>query len=663
MEKKLITINNVGFDAYFMNTVIAGTGAAGFNAADSLYDEGVTDIAMITEGVKLGTSRNTGSDKQTFYKLTLAGGAADSVAEMAKTYFGGGSMHGDIALVEAALSARNFNKLVNCGVPFPHNKYGEYVGYKTDHDPRMRATSTGPYTSRYMTERLEASAVRKKIKIFDGYLIIDVLTDPGRARATGLAALDLNNLNADNFGLTFFLCENIIYALGGPGDIYSSSVYPHSQTGGTGVALRAGAKGINLTESQYGLASVKFRWNLSGTYQQVIPRYVSTDKDMGGEREFLGDFFTDAGSLLAATFLKGYEWPFDPRKLKDQGSSNVDALVYNETNVKNRRVFLDFTRNPSCALNSGSEFDFSLLKGAAGEYLKNSGALFGTPIERLRKMNPAAIELYASNGIDISREYLECAVCAQHNNGGLMGNIWWESNLKHFFPAGEINGTFGVYRPGGSALNSTQTGSLRAAQFIAKNYGGGTGASGLSSAEKKADEIFGRIKALTGGGGVPFGADEIKKLKDEIKRNMSANGAHIRSLKSAADGADFCLKKLAELESGFGVSSPDLLPEFFKIKNILYTQLAYLKSIEKYISDGGKSRGSYLVAPSGAENGGPGEIAIDTENSSRALVTELKPDNSVECYWESVRPIPEEDDWFENIWRDYRNGVVFARCE
>ncbi|HRU59580.1 MAG TPA: oxidoreductase, partial [Clostridia bacterium] len=141
MKKSTITINKVEYDLISVNTVIVGTGAAGFNAADSLYDLGQKDICIVTEGIKMGTSRNTGSDKQTYYKLTLSGDGDDSVHEMAKTLFDGGSMHGDIALTEAALSAKGFYKLASIGVPFPHNKYGEYVGYKTDHDPRQRATS------------------------------------------------------------------------------------------------------------------------------------------------------------------------------------------------------------------------------------------------------------------------------------------------------------------------------------------------------------------------------------------------------------------------------------------------------------------------------------------------------------------------------------------
>ena len=61
---------------------------------------------------------------------------------MADTLFAGRCVDGDIALCEAALSTQCFLKLVELGVPFPRNRYGEYIGYKTDHDPRRRATFT-----------------------------------------------------------------------------------------------------------------------------------------------------------------------------------------------------------------------------------------------------------------------------------------------------------------------------------------------------------------------------------------------------------------------------------------------------------------------------------------------------------------------------------------
>ena len=68
MEIKKTLIQEMEF-----HTVVVGTGAAGLNAASRLKQYGVNDIAIIAEQVNAGTSRNTGSDKQTYYKLSLAG--------------------------------------------------------------------------------------------------------------------------------------------------------------------------------------------------------------------------------------------------------------------------------------------------------------------------------------------------------------------------------------------------------------------------------------------------------------------------------------------------------------------------------------------------------------------------------------------------------------
>ena len=87
------------------DAVVIGTGAAGYNAAIRLTEAGV-NTAIVTEGVNCGTSRNTGSDKQTYYKLGLSGDSPDSVRKMARDLFNGGCVDGDNALCEAALSAR-----------------------------------------------------------------------------------------------------------------------------------------------------------------------------------------------------------------------------------------------------------------------------------------------------------------------------------------------------------------------------------------------------------------------------------------------------------------------------------------------------------------------------------------------------------------------------
>ncbi len=661
MRREQIRWDGMQLEVCSLNTVVVGTGAAGFNAADRLYSLGQKDIAIITEGLNKGTSRNTGSDKQTYYKLTLAGEVADSVYEMAKTLYDGGCMDGDIALVEAALSAQSFYHLVDIGVHFPHNSFGEFVGYKTDHDPRQRATSIGPLTSKCMTEKLEEQIKVKGITIFDGYQVIGLLTDSQKNKAIGLITLNLNEPEVEKKRYVLFNCTNIIYATGGPAGIYATSSYPKSQIGATGLAFEAGAWGKNLTESQYGIASIQFRWNLSGTYQQVLPRYVSTEQDGRDERELLEDYFKAPGTMLDAIFLKGYQWPFDPKKIHGFGSSLIDIIVYNETVINGRRVWLDFMHNPNWGSKSG-ELDFALLGKESYQYLKNSNALFGTPIERLARMNQPAIDLYKEHNIDITKEYLEIAVCAQHNNGGLYGNYWWESNLEHFFPVGEVNGSHGVYRPGGSALNSGQVGSTRAAQFITARYQDSPQKTHvfLQTTERQIKEKIVLGQQFLGNA---RNKTNVMNIRREIGERMTRRGAHIRSLESVCEGAEEAKKQLSELTKQTQLSSPEELGHAFQNYDLLITQFVYLSAIKDYIEKGGRSRGSYLIKdPKGTlpVNNISDEFrfALDEGSLNQKIQKVYYRDGICEFKWDNVKPIPRENSWFENVWNDYMQDNI-----
>ena len=226
----------------------------------------------------MGTSRNTGSDKQTYYKLSLCADAQDRrLPAGGKTSLPGAASTGTRPWRRRRARVRSFYEAGKPGgCPFPTNRYGEYVGYKTDHDPRQRATSCGPLTSKVMTEKLEASVRQKGIPLLDGFQAVRLLVEEGRV--AGLVALDKSRLSQEDWGLAVFLCGQVVLATGGPAIAYGRTVYPPSQTGSTGLALEAGGPpGCNLQEWQYGLASVQFRWNVSGTYQQVLPRYISVD--------------------------------------------------------------------------------------------------------------------------------------------------------------------------------------------------------------------------------------------------------------------------------------------------------------------------------------------------------------------------------------------------
>ena len=112
---------------------------------------------------------------------------------------------------------------------------------------------------------------------------------------------------------------------------------------------------------------------------QVLPAFISTDQEGKDEREFLLDYFKELPDLLSMVFLKGYQWPFDVNKIFG-GSSVIDLLVYQETVVKGRRVFLDYRINPG-KLGEKEELPYGALIPEARDYLKQAGACFGTPIE------------------------------------------------------------------------------------------------------------------------------------------------------------------------------------------------------------------------------------------------------------------------------------------
>ncbi|MDR0584741.1 MAG: FAD-binding protein [Treponema sp.] len=658
---KTITVNGHSIRFFQFTTVIAGSGAAGLNAALQLHRLGHTDIAIVTEGLKTGTSLNTGSDKQTYYRLTLSGAEQDNIRRMAHSLFDGGSTDGDLALCEAALSARCFFNLVELGVPFPHNRYGEYIGYKTDHDPCMRGSSAGPHTSKFMTEALLGEVRRRAIQIYDTCQVIEVLTAPdGEGRkAAGILALDLSDIENPGGRYMLFSASNIVYAVGGEAGLYKTSVYPAAQTGGMGPALRSGIKAKNLTESQYGIASIKFRWNLSGTYQQVIPRYVSTGINGNNPVEFLDEYFSSKTKMLEAIFLKGYQWPFDPEKLENEGSSLIDLLVYNETAIKKRRVFLDFTRNPSCCDTQGG-MDFSLIGDLAREYLENSGALRASPIERLAKMNPLAIDLYSSRHIDLRKEPLEIAVCAQHNNGGLSGNCWWESSVRHFFPVGEVNGSHGVYRPGGSALNAGQVGSLRASQYIAAHYNqlppGQEDICRLAMGQIEEAVSLG-AQWLAGRGKI-VDPDEIRARLGE---RMSRRGAHIRSLEGAESARAEAGADLKDILNGRAAGGQ--LAKMYRARDLLVSQIVYLSAIADYIKKGGQSRGGYLIqTPDGKPPSGrlSGDFSFlpDTGEFKKLIQEITYTGEGCRIEWRDIRPIPDVEQWFETVWNDYRAGKV-----
>lgn len=646
---------------YAFDTLVIGSGAAGLNCAEMLHLRGEKSLAIVTDHLGAGTSANSGSDKQTYYKLGIFGDTLDSPMDMARALFQGGMCHGDIAYIEALGSAPAFFHLVENGVQFPCNSYGAHVGYKTDHDPRQRATSAGPRTSMQMFSTSLQKCRDAEIPIFDGYEVIRLLTEGegDDRRVIGALALNRERLDQPDRGLTVFAANNIVLATGGPGELFATSVYPAGQTGSHGLALEIGAWANNMAELQFGLASVGFRWNLSGSYQQAIPCYFSTDADGTDVRYFLSDYYKSMAQMASAIFLKGYQWPFHAERLTAFGSSLIDLAVYEQRSL-GRRVYLDFTRNP-VATEGMAEFSLTELSEEARSYLERSGATANTPYERLEQINPLAIEIYADHDVDL-REPLEIAVCAQHCNGGLTVNGWWETTVGHLFAIGEVAGTHGV-RPGGSALNSGQVGGRRAAEYITARYMATPpeSADWLPRALPQIEAELGHLRKLVRLGGTP-----ATETRNPLQQTMDTAAGIIRRLpntREAIKQIDTLYRELTE--SLRPVARVTDLTAAYQNRHLALTGLVMLHTIADLISRGGGSRGGYMVVDRSGDRlvatASGNRLPHRSENlDTRREIIEVRWNaDAVETKVTPVRPLPHDESWFETTWHRWRAGDIY----
>jgi succinate dehydrogenase/fumarate reductase flavoprotein subunit len=386
---------------------------------------------------------------------------------------------------------------------------------------------------------------------------------------------------------------------------------------------------------------------------QVLPRFVSVEED-GTEHEFLADYFRDKSEALSMVFLKGYQWPFDSRKVMT-GSSIIDLLVYRENVLKKRRVYLDFTKNPF----GMTEIDYQALSFEAYEYLRKAGACFGTPIERLLKMNSPAVDLYRGKGVDITREYLEIALCAQHHNGGIAVDKWWQTCVPGLYAAGECAGTHGITRPGGSALNAGQVGSLRAALYLSSHPNRETDEETFTEVLAEAET---RHTAL--GERISHNPDNVETQIAAAQRRMSDKGAAIRKSEAMAALLAETESLLKMLPETVGVKDAGSMYRYYTLRDLLITQSAVLTAMLDYAHTNADTRGSALCYHERGElrEGLEDMFRFVTEKgNTRDKVQQIfLTENGFACSIRPVRPIPQDDDFFENVWRVYReNGNVY----
>jgi len=143
-------------------------------------------------------------------------------------------------------------------------------------------------------------------------------------------------------------------------------------------------------------------------------------------------------------------------------------------------------------------------------------------------------------------------------------------------------------------------------------------------------------------------------------------GGIIRSLESARKAAKEVKDTLNRIKDTTRISSVRELPYAYQNYDLLLTQYVYLSAIANYIENRGRSRGSYLVYDREGELPLPVlpeafRFSLDDGRLSEIIQEVVYRDG--ECYfeWIPVRPIPKGDDWFENVWNNFRRGEIYRK--
>lgn len=578
---------------YKSQALVIGSGAAGLRAAVELKRASI-DVIVATQSLFWGTSACSGSDKQTLHTAATSK-KGDDFIELAQALSSGGAMDMDIAYVEAVGSIDSLFGLKYMGLPLPEDKYGGILRYQTDHDEAGRATSCGPRTSRLMVKVLAEEVNRLEVSVLDHATIIELLIDKSEKnkKIKGAIAIIPEARNDQNpYGIALLISPVVILAAGGPGELFRDSVYPKRCYGVLGLALEVGIETVNLTENQFGISTRRenFPWNLSGTYVQSIPYIYSVDRN-GNERNFLADYYHTTQELASNIFRKGYQWPIHASRMLDYGSSLIDLAIFIESKAGNM-VYMDFNRNPKPVPND-LPFSLERLDEDVYQYLFNNKACLLTPIERLKQMNPLAIELYKNNGHDLLKEPLQFNVNHQHMNGGIAIDIWGQTSLSGCYAIGEAAGTHGITRPGGAALNAGQVFGIRCAKHV------------VAENRKVPTEINDCYKKISDC--IKFIASQekntngllIEEVKKEIQNRMSDYAGFI----CHTDNVNKALIEARKLNNninqcGLAITHPNKIALSYQCRQLAIASEAVLTALSFYIKQGGGSRGARALCSS-----------------------------------------------------------------
>ena len=437
------------------DVLVVGGGSAALRAAIAAKETNpALRVVLATKGRlgRSGVTANAYSDRMAFHAVLdhTEPRGADAWTHHADDIYRIGGMVSDRKLAEvlARGGKEAFDYLDSLGVPFV-KKDGLADQFVTDGSEFARACYTGPRTAHDIEEALLRKFHSLSIELFEHTAAHKVVVDDGAV--SGVLALNTREKEFDKAVIAFSV-PAVILATGGAGLIYGHNVFPAGMTGdGYAMAFDAGAALVNMEFIQIGIASIKTKFNCSGSMMRAVPRIINDARE-----EILGHYFPPErtpAEQFNTLFRKGATWPVS----YEHNTHIIDIAIYKDSQA-GHKVYLDYSQNPK-------DFSFDLLAPELqtryrAEIRDDVGGKKRdeSPFNRLSEINPDSIRWFKEHGIDLARgDLIEVAECAQHFQGGVKINAQARTTLPGLWAAGEAaGGQHGANRPGGNALLDCQ---------------------------------------------------------------------------------------------------------------------------------------------------------------------------------------------------------------
>jgi aspartate oxidase len=226
-------------NTYNHDVLIIGSGLAGLIAACRLYDDGLTNIGIISAG--LGGTPYIAAFNAVIKNSPYHDNTAWYCEDMLKAGYG----LGDKKVVET-LGNYTFNcikLLEKWGVQFTHNDDGSYVlRHVSGHRCPRSLCRKDMLIGRHIADTLPFSLKEKGVAFYDNNSCVELLV--ANEKISGVSAI--NNKTKE---LSVFYAPNVIAAWGGIGNLFAESTYP-PDIDGRGLAMAYNA-GVNLIDLEF----------------------------------------------------------------------------------------------------------------------------------------------------------------------------------------------------------------------------------------------------------------------------------------------------------------------------------------------------------------------------------------------------------------------------